>query len=1669
MTDPKKIKSTVLLLLIFAFPLVSFTQIQWKTNGIKAASADVGLVNLKAVSDDSGGVFFVFEDDRSGDIDIFVQYINHKGSLEWGLNGTIACGAGGDQKNPSITTDGYGGIFIAWQDNILEKIYAQHIDKNGALLWSTFGIAVCSEDCPQLEVKITSDGNKGVILVWRDKRNGSSSDIFAQRLDAEGNCLWTSSGTAVTEASGIQSNHIIIGDNQGKIFVVWVDRRNSNIDIYAQKLSASGIPEWTTDGIAITANSANQYTVSVDTSAGSYIVAWTDERNGNSDIFAQRIGSDGSIKWDTDGKAVCQVSGIQDKSRITQNISGSTIITWYDTRSGGYDIYAQHIDSLGNPSWTSDGIAVNDYSGLQYYPEIISDNSGGAFVIWNDTRNSDTDLSDTDLYSQHLNIDGTLLWNSDGLPVAAADSQQYQIIVISDNSGGFITLWQDKRDGKSDIYAQLINDNISFNSPSSDSVWAGDAPHQIQWSAASPFIFDHLSITASAVNGDGYPYTISAELPPSQITCSWTPESINSTDVIIKIQGMDNRDSVICQYYSDKFTIDSNQPHQFSLLSPEDDATVEMISDFIWESTTDDLTGLDHYELWIDDALMQDDIQDTSYSLTDIQKLSMGVHTWTVRAVDRAGLYYQPPLYTLTTVEDNTPPAAFSLSSPEDKFWTNLSDPLFTWQNSSDAGKGLKEYRFYLDGDLIVDNILPSQTHLKEPILTPGEHTWYITAVDSANNSTKSTESWTIYMDNQPPSPFSLLQPQSNIWLNDSTPLFSWQVTSDTSTGIGLAEYELWIDDNCTVDDIPGETSQIQLQSDNSLSEGSHVWYIKAKDSLGNNRNSRSEFFVNIDISSPAAFDLISPENNSYITTVNPEFSWNAGSDNISGIMEYRLLIDNILNKDNITDLTVHPESPLTEGTHTWKTAAVDSAENFIYTNSFTFIADTTRPSYFELLYPSYNDTLFTNRPVFSWEPANDILSGFDKFQLFLNGELIADNLSSSDTVFSFQQEIENRSHNWKVKAFDNAGNVRISENFLFTVRCNAPEITSSATAQAEEDLFFSYTAQAEDPDGQEIEISFSDYASWLSTSENTISGTPEEGTQDTSFLVIATDGYNYDSLLVIVDVEAVNDPPVITSSNNASAVEDELFTYTGQAEDPENDLLQYIYFDYPEWLSPSDSIISGIPGENNSDTSFVLIVTDGYLSDTLKISLEVTPVNDPPVIISSASVSVYEDSTLLYIIIAEDPDNSNLTYSFHEYPSWLTPSDNSITGVTDEGTVDTSFIAVVSDHLLSDSLKVTINVIPINDPPTITSSDTAYAEEDKLFIYQAEASDPDSKNLTFSYADYPVWLTPGSEAKISGTPTEGRIDTSFKVIASDSETADTLTVTLLVQPVNDPPFITSPDTAYAEEHKLFIYQAEAEDVDSKNLSIYFLDYPSWLSPSGSKISGTPVNNCQDTTFKVIVSDTELSDTLIVTLLINNINDYPVFIHPLPRNVTLYCTDTLTLYLDDFVTDPEDPDSSLFWCYAVLDTNNITVNIDKKTHKASISGKNTEGKIRIKFTVFDTEGGSAADTLHMTIIFTCINDQHITEIPDSFILENVYPNPFNNCTTIKFGLPKETNIFVNIYNIIGQKVAELITDKKMSAGFHEIQWNADALPSGIYLYQIRADGWVSIKRMVLMR
>lgn len=321
------------------------------------------------------------------------------------------------------------------------------------ITWSINGNIICNETYDQELPQICSDGYGGALITWQDAREGLGyPDTYAQRIDSDGNALWGANGTVISSESFAQDMVQICSDGAGGAIIAWEDGRGGlgESDIYAQRIDSVGTIKWTINGEKISTEVDRQENVQIcSDGAGGAILVWEDYRDGlNRHAYVQRIDADGNVLWDGNGTFVSIGGG---HPQIISDGMGGAIITFAQV-----DIYAQKINSTGDLPWGSN-VAVCTAGDTQTFPQICSDGAGGAIISWVDYRNMS--VTGSDVYAQRVHQNGSIMWTINGEAISVKSGGQFSPQIISDETGGAIITWYDSRGATNDIYAQKVDSN----------------------------------------------------------------------------------------------------------------------------------------------------------------------------------------------------------------------------------------------------------------------------------------------------------------------------------------------------------------------------------------------------------------------------------------------------------------------------------------------------------------------------------------------------------------------------------------------------------------------------------------------------------------------------------------------------------------------------------------------------------------------------------------------------------------------------------------------------------------------------------------------------------------------------------------------------------------------------------------------------------------------------------------------------------------------------------------------------------------------------------------------------------------------------------------------------------------------------------------------------------
>jgi hypothetical protein len=185
-------------------------------------------------------------------------------------------------------------------------------------------------------------------MVWQDARTGIAG-VYAQGISSTGIIKWASDGVVLRQdvlGTGILSPQIV-SDDAGGAIIGWMQDEGV-FTIFADRLIASGVPAWTPGGVRVSVETLERTKMVRDSFGGAIFTYSTRAFSGLHDVYAQRLNHEGVAQWSgLGGTAISSAGGDQFSPEIVEDMAGGAIIAWTDTRNGNNDIYVQGVTAQG--------------------------------------------------------------------------------------------------------------------------------------------------------------------------------------------------------------------------------------------------------------------------------------------------------------------------------------------------------------------------------------------------------------------------------------------------------------------------------------------------------------------------------------------------------------------------------------------------------------------------------------------------------------------------------------------------------------------------------------------------------------------------------------------------------------------------------------------------------------------------------------------------------------------------------------------------------------------------------------------------------------------------------------------------------------------------------------------------------------------------------------------------------------------------------------------------------------------------------------------------------------------------------------------------------------------------------------------------------------------------
>lgn len=503
----------------------------------------------------------------------------------------------------------------------------------------------------------------------------------------------------------------------------------------------------------------------------------------------------------------------------------------------------------------------------------------------------------------------------------------------------------------------------------------------------------------------------------------------------------------------------------------------------------------------------------------------------------------------------------------------------------------------------------------------------------------------------------------------------------------------------------------------------------------------------------------------------------------------------------------------------------------------------------------------------------------------------------------------------WRLLAENVVGLSPSSVSSFTTSDCNnGPTITTTALNSATEQTAFLQSITVSDPEGDDITFGLTAFPDGMAIDANTgvISWTPTAAQSGLTHnvTITATDN-NADnnptaSLALTIDVTAVNDTPIISSTPDTEATEDETYTYNVLVSDEDDTSFSFSLLSKPDGMviDANSGVLTWLPvnGQTTSGTVIVQVSDNDPVDEqtaTQNFTINVTAVNDAPVFTSTAVSSVAEDDAYVYNVVAVDEENDDLNFAMVNGPGFLVmdPETGVLSGTPVVGDVGVHSIEIsVSDGSLSQSQSFDLTVTNVNDAPVITSSQNTTAQENVDYQYTLVATDEELETLTYSLVNGPEGMVINSESgEVNWLPPAASenymVNVEFSVSDGTSFTAQSFDISVSV--LNDAPEILSEAIVSATENQDYLYQLTIIDPDDDigELTVSLTQAPEGMTVTASGLIEWQPSDEQNGDFDVTVSvadggeDGTVAATQNFTITVTAVNDGPV-ITSLPSTST---------------------------------------------------------------------------------------------------------------------------------------------------------------------------------------
>ncbi len=384
---------------------------QWVHNGVLIADRSFSSTQDYALAvDTAGNALLTFRDDRSGSVQITAAKISTAGTLVWGTNGVQLTIGGSFVAAPKIAGTTDGNVVVAWTNDSDVKL--QKLDGSGAPQWGT-GISIVDAGGGSYTASDLHESDGGSVIV--SMVLGFGGQLYTQKLSPTGTAMWGPTPVNLFDVGGLQFGNFptFVTDGAGGAVFTWYT--TGPLQCFVQRITSAGAELFAHNGVA-TSTLGSQLRVSPSVSFNpateETFVSWTELNTLQSQhgMYAQKLSAGGVRQWTDNGRVIVPVGTSEQTQARALAFGDGAMFFWVVAQGfGNQRVEATRLDSSGNDVWSPAIVEPSSLVSSKSRLAVARSANNQAFLAWKDGRNDAGDI-----YGQNVRADGSF-----GVPIEA--------------------------------------------------------------------------------------------------------------------------------------------------------------------------------------------------------------------------------------------------------------------------------------------------------------------------------------------------------------------------------------------------------------------------------------------------------------------------------------------------------------------------------------------------------------------------------------------------------------------------------------------------------------------------------------------------------------------------------------------------------------------------------------------------------------------------------------------------------------------------------------------------------------------------------------------------------------------------------------------------------------------------------------------------------------------------------------------------------------------------------------------------------------------------------------------------------------------------------------------------------------------------------------------------